>query len=91
MSLFFIGIVEMVIVALWTRAVTKANVALTGLVTAVNIFIWYYVVGQVVENLHNWRMIVPYGVGCAIGSMIGAVDLKKYFASVVTRTERNEL
>jgi uncharacterized protein YebE (UPF0316 family) len=91
MSLFFIGIVEMVIVALWTRAVTKANVVLTGLVTGINIFIWYYVVGQVIDNLHNWRMIVPYGIGCAIGSMIGAIDLKNYFASAAPRTERNEL
>lgn len=77
MNLFFVGIVEMVIVALWTRAVTKANVLLTGAVTAVNMVIWFYVLRQVIEHIDSWQTIVPYAVGCAIGSMIGAIDVKK--------------
>jgi len=78
MSLLFVGIVEMIIVATWTKAVSKSNVVQTGLVTSVNILIWYYVLRQVVENLDNWGAIVPYTLGCAIGAMIGTVERKQW-------------
>ncbi len=67
----------MIISASWTKAVSKANVALTGAVTTVNILIWFYVIRVVVENLDNWLAIVPYTIGCALGSMLGAVDREK--------------
>ncbi len=81
MSLFFVGIVEMIIVASWTKAVSKSNVVQTGMVTTVNILIWYYVLRQVVENLDNWSAIVPYTLGCAIGAMLGAVERKQWAAA----------
>jgi uncharacterized protein YebE (UPF0316 family) len=96
MILFLVGIVDMVVIALWTKAVTKANVPLTGLVTTLNVFIWYYVVSQVVEHIDDWATIVPYAAGCAIGSMIGALDrertsamMKKIFAAVLPRAKRH--
>ncbi len=77
MTLFFVGVIEMIISASWTKSVSKANVALTGAITSVNIFIWFYVIRVVVENLDNWYAIVPYTAGCAIGAMLGAVDREK--------------
>ncbi len=77
MTLFFVGVIEMIISASWTKSVSKANVALTGAITSVNIFIWYYVIRTVVENLDNWFAIIPYTAGCAIGAMIGAIDQEK--------------
>jgi len=77
MTLFFVGVIEMIISASWTKSVSKANVALTGAITSVNIFIWYYVIRVVVENLDNWYAIVPYTAGCALGAMLGAVDREK--------------
>jgi hypothetical protein len=83
MILFFVGIIEMVISASWTKAVSKASVGYTGAITTVNILIWYYVIRVVVENLDNWFAIIPYTAGCVIGSMLGAVGMKKVYKSVV--------
>ena len=77
MTLFFVGVIEMIISASWTKSVSKANVALTGAITSVNIFIWYYVIRVVVEDLGNWQAIIPYTAGCALGSMLGAIDQEK--------------
>jgi hypothetical protein len=85
MTLFFVGVIEMIISASWTKSVSKANVALTGAITSVNIFIWYYVIRTVVGNLDNWFAIIPYTAGCAIGAMLGAIDLDKMMKRIRTR------
>jgi uncharacterized protein YebE (UPF0316 family) len=76
MTLFFVGIIEMIIVALWTRFVTQANILMSGVITIINIFIWYYVIQTVVDNLGDWTTIVPYALGCAIGTMLGTASEK---------------
>lgn len=70
MILFFVGIIEMAVATLWTRSVNRASARLTGLVTAVNFTIWYFIIRQVVENIAHWEAIVPYGLGCVVGSML---------------------
>jgi NADH:ubiquinone oxidoreductase subunit K len=70
MILFFIGIVEMMIIAVWTRMVSDSKVMASGLVTVVNIFIWYYVLQAVVGDIQNIGVIALYAAGCAIGTMI---------------------
>jgi len=85
MALFFVGVIEMIISASWTKSVSKANVALTGAITSVNIFIWYYVIRTVVGNLDNWFAIIPYTAGCAIGAMLGAIDQEKVMKRIRTR------
>lgn len=76
MTLFFVGVVEMAIAASWTRFVSRSNVMMNGVITYVNIFIWYYVIDQVVNHLDGWQAMIPYAAGCAIGSMIGGTDPK---------------
>ncbi len=76
MILFFIGIIEMAIAAAWTRYVSRAKVFSTGLITCLNIFIWYYVIQQVVNHIDSWLAIAPYAGGCAIGAMLGAMGPK---------------
>lgn len=76
MTLFCVGVVEMAIAASWTRFVSKSNVVMNGVITYINIFIWYYVIDQVVNYIHDWRAMVPYAAGCAIGSMIGGTEPK---------------
>lgn len=71
MFLFLIGLVEMVIATVWTRVVSRGEMAASGIVTFVNILIWYYVLQQVVEDISNWRLIFLYAVGCALGTVIG--------------------
>ena len=74
MTLFLVGVIEMIIATNWTKSVAKANVALTGVITTINIFIWYYVLRQVVDNLDKWYAIIPYASGCALGAMVAAVE-----------------
>lgn len=70
MILFFIGILEMLIVTAWTKAVTKTRVITSGLITLINVVIWYYVLQTIVDNISNWKLVVLYALGCAIGTII---------------------
>lgn len=70
MMLFFIGIIEMLIVTFWTKAVTNTQVAMSGAITVVNVMIWYYVIKQIVDNVDNWYLALLYAFGCAIGTVI---------------------
>lgn len=70
MMLFFVGILEMIIVTVWTKAVTNTQVVASGVITIVNIFIWYYVLQTVVDNIQNWQLVALYALGCAIGTVL---------------------
>jgi len=73
MLLFFIGIVEMLIATLWTALVTKSKALASGAVTFVNIFIWYYVLETIVNDLNNLKLVVAYAFGCAFGTIIATL------------------
>ncbi|OIP79826.1 MAG: hypothetical protein COT39_01705 [Parcubacteria group bacterium CG08_land_8_20_14_0_20_48_21] len=68
--LFFIGILEMMIVTAWTAAVTKTKIIASGIVTMVNVLIWYYVLQQLITDIANWKLAIVYAAGCAIGTVI---------------------
>jgi len=70
-SLFFVGIIEMIIMTIWTNVVTKTQVLASGIITIINIFIWYYVLETIVSNLDSVSLVAMYAAGCAIGTMIG--------------------
>lgn len=69
MILFFVGIIEMLIVTAWTNAVTSTKVFASGAITIVNILIWYYVLETIVNDITNWQLIALYALGCAVGTM----------------------
>lgn len=73
MFLFIIGVVEMIIIAYWTKTVVDSKIFLSGFVTIVNIFIWYYVLQTFVDNISNWTLVIPYALGCAVGTMIPSI------------------
>jgi uncharacterized protein YebE (UPF0316 family) len=68
MLLFFIGIIEMLILTVWTKVVTKTQVLASGIVTLINILIWYYVIQTIVNDINNWNLALLYAVGCAVGT-----------------------
>ncbi|MFA6537293.1 MAG: DUF5698 domain-containing protein [Patescibacteria group bacterium] len=70
MILFFVGVLEMLIVACWTKVVSETQVLMSGAITVVNVFIWYFVLNQVLEDLNNFSIIIMYALGCAVGTMI---------------------
>lgn len=77
MTLFFIGLLEMIIVTTWTKVVTKTKIMASGAITLVNILIWYYVLETIVSDINNWRLVLLYAFGCALGTMLTTL----YFAN----------
>jgi uncharacterized protein YebE (UPF0316 family) len=75
MMIFFVGIIEMIIVTAWTKTVTKTKVLASGVITIVNILIWYYVLEKIVNNLENIWVVLSYALGCAVGTMISTYYL----------------
>lgn len=70
MILFFIGILEMLIVTTWTKFVTTTKVLASGVVTMINVLIWFYVIQTLVTNINNWRLALLYAFGCSVGTVI---------------------
>jgi hypothetical protein len=68
--LFCIGFVEMVIATAWTKLVSDSQIMASGVVTLINIFIWFYVLQTMVENIHNWGVVMLYALGCALGTVM---------------------
>ena len=71
MMLFFIGIIEMLILTVWTKVVTKSMVLASGAITLVNVLIWYYVIQTIVDDINNWEPVILYAFGCALGTVAG--------------------
>ena len=70
MMLFFVGILEMLIVATWTKFVSTNHILGSGVVTIFNILIWYYVLQTIVADIQNWQVVGLYAVGCALGTVM---------------------
>lgn len=68
--LFFVGIVEMVIIAAWTKTVSDNKILASGVITLINIVTWYYVLERILQDLGNWRIVAVYATGCALGTML---------------------
>jgi uncharacterized protein YebE (UPF0316 family) len=70
MIIFILGVVEMFIIAYWTKTVVESRIYVSGVVTVVNVLIWYYVLQTFVDNLNNWFLVMSYALGCAVGTML---------------------
>ena len=70
MMLFFVGILEMLIVATWTKLVSTNHILGSGVVTIFNILIWYYVLQTIVADIQNWQVVGLYAFGCALGTVM---------------------
>jgi uncharacterized protein YebE (UPF0316 family) len=88
--LFLVGVFEMLIVTAWTKYVTRAQVWASGMVTIVNILIWYYVLEKIVNNLNDVSLVVSYAIGCAIGTMIGTYWIGRNARNKKTRDDIRE-
>jgi len=69
MVLFFIGIIEMLIITVWTKMVTETKVLASGMVTVFNILVWYYVLQTIIQDISNFQLVIMYALGCAVGTM----------------------
>ncbi len=69
-TFFAIGVVEMFIVAAWTKFVSNSQVVASGVVTFVNTIVYFYVLSALLTNVSNTPVIIAYALGCALGTMI---------------------
>lgn len=87
---FAIGVVEMFIVALWTKFVSGSQVIASGIVTFVNTVLYLYVLEALLSNVHDAPVIILYAVGSAIGTMLAAnPKFKEYLEAVWTYVREN--
>lgn len=77
-TLFFVGIAEMIIGTLWTKLVSESKIMASGMITMVNIFAWYYVLQAVIGDLGNWLLVFMYALGCALGVVLTTTFFKFY-------------
>lgn len=84
---FAIGVVEMFIVAAWTKFVSGSQVVASGVVTFVNTIVYFYVLEALLANVENTGVIVAYAIGCALGTML-ATSSRLKFSSQKKRTVR---
>lgn len=60
----------MIIVTVWTKMIVETKVIASGAVTMINIFIWYYVLQVIVDDINNWKLVLLYAFGCAVGTVL---------------------
>jgi len=89
MMLFFIGVLEMLIISTWTKAVIETKVVVSGVVTMLNVLIWYYVLQQVVNDLGNWQVVTLYAVGCATGTILSTLYFRRLDIKKQSREKAN--
>ncbi|MCK9378644.1 MAG: DUF5698 domain-containing protein [Candidatus Moranbacteria bacterium] len=70
MVLFFVGVLEMIIITVWTKLVVRTRIFASGAITMVNVLIWYYVLQTIVDNISNWKLVLLYAFGCSVGTII---------------------
>ena len=73
MIIFTLGIVEMFVISYWTKAVVESRIFMSGIITVINIFIWFYILRTFVDNLDNLYLVLTYALGCAIGTMLSSL------------------
>lgn len=67
----------MIIITAWTKVVADDKVLLSGIITAINIVIWYYVLRIFVEDIANINILIIYTLGCVVGTMLTTFYFKK--------------
>jgi len=72
MLIFILGVIEMFVIAYWTKTVVESRIYMSGVITIVNILIWFYVLRTFVDNLDNWYLVMFYALGCAVGTMLSS-------------------
>lgn len=73
MFIFILGVIEMFIVAYWTKTVVESRIYMSGMVTVINVLIWFYVLRTFVDDINNWYLVISYAFGCAVGTMLSSL------------------
>ncbi len=71
------GIVECFLLSLNTKFLQKNKKLPCFIVSLLSIIIWYYVISTVVENMHNWKLLMCYAIGFSSGDVL-AIEFDVY-------------
>jgi hypothetical protein len=77
MILFFVGVIEMMIMTAWTKTVSDTKIWASGAITMFSIIIWYYVLETIVHNITNWMLVILYALGCSLGTILSTVYFQR--------------
>ena len=67
--IFLIGMAEMVLATLWAKYVQDKSVIGSTAVTILHVFVWYFVLRTVIDQIDNIGIVVAYALGCGIGNI----------------------
>jgi len=67
--LFLVGVLEMWVASAFTESVAQRKVVKSGIITFVNITIWYFVIRVVIDDIQNIWVLILYATGCSVGTM----------------------
>ena len=68
--IFIAGFFEFVIRVIDYKAIQRSKCFYSAIITFINIWVWYYIIASVVENLNNFWLIFVYAIGCALGNYV---------------------
>jgi uncharacterized protein YebE (UPF0316 family) len=87
--IFLIGMAEMILNTLWAKYVAETKVFLTTSVTMIHVFIWYYVLHTVIEQINDIGIVLSYAFGCGVGTVIAFWAMEQYTRrSTARRTKK---
>ena len=70
MLIFLVGMAEMVLSTLWTNYVQEKSPFGSTLVTVIHVFVWYYVLRTVLDQIDNIAIVFYYAAGCGAGTLL---------------------
>lgn len=89
MLILFIGMAEMIFSTLWAKYVQEARVWASTLITMSHVFVWYFVLKTVIEQLNNMNVVFMYAIGCGLGNML-AIVVGEYFVKRAAHKKRTK-
>lgn len=88
MLILFIGMAEMVFSTLWAKYVQETRVYASTMVTVAHVFVWYYILRTVVDQINNIGIVVMYAAGCGIGNFLAILIGETIRKQQAARTRR---
>lgn len=89
MLILFIGMAEMIFSTLWAKYVQEARIWASTVITMSHVFVWYFVLKTVIEQLNNLTIVFMYAIGCGLGNMI-AIAAGEYFTKRSAHKKRGK-
>lgn len=68
--LFVAGFAEFVIKVVDYKAMQRSKCLYSSIITIISIYVWFYIIASLVNDLSNLKLLFTYAMGCAIGNYV---------------------